>query len=137
MIESTKDQIRARGFRVTPQRMAIMYILQQAGSHLTPTEIAERMNQTLPGVNDATVYRTLNFLSEQGFILPAHIGGGQLVYEIAGHDHHHLICRVCGRSHEIDHELLIDLYKEFEERTGFRIDNVHTTFFGLCPDCAE
>lgn len=137
MNETTKDEIRARGFRVTPQRLAVMSILQQAGEHLTPSEISERMSQTLPGVTDATVYRTLNFLSEQGFIFPAHVGGGQLVYEIAGHAHHHLICRQCGRSHEIDHELLVDLYKEFEKRTGFCIDSVHTTFFGLCPDCME
>ena len=47
-------------------------------------------------MTEATVYRTLEFLAENGVVLSALNGNGHLVYEIAGHDHHHLICRSCG-----------------------------------------
>lgn len=129
------SQLHTRGFRMTPQRLAILQILHDASSHLTPGEIYERVQQHLPGITEATVYRALSFLSEQNLILAAHIGSGQLVYEIAGHDHHHLICRACGCTHEIEHEMLQALYQQFQEKTGFQIDNIHVTFFGLCPAC--
>ena len=135
MIDNLKDVLRTQGYRVTPQRLAILRILQEADRHLTPIDIYQRAQEIIPGLTEATVYRTLNFLADQELVLAAHVGGGQLVYEISGVDHHHLICRTCGKVLQVDHTLLEDLYSDFEKRTGFRIDSVHTTFFGLCPGC--
>lgn len=129
------NQLHMRGFRMTPQRLAILRILQESSCHLSPVDIYERAQQRLPGITEATVYRTLAFLHKQNFILAAHIGSGQLVYEIANHDHHHLICRACGHTHEVGHEMLHELYLQFQEKTGFLIDSIHVTFFGLCPKC--
>lgn len=135
MNNSQIAHLHTHGFRVTPQRLAILRILEEANGHLSPLVIYERAQQLLPGITEATVYRTLNFLVEQGLALAAHIGNGQLVYEIAGRDHHHLICRRCGTAIEIDHQLLKELYVELQRRTGFEIDCVHVTFFGLCATC--
>ena len=129
--------LHARGCRVTPQRLAILQILQEPGRHLTPLEIYQEAQRTIPGLTEATVYRTLNFLSEQGLILAAHVGSGQLVYESAEHAHHHLICRKCGDNQPIEHDLLKPLYQQFQEITGYQIDTIHATFFGLCPDCQK
>jgi Fe2+ or Zn2+ uptake regulation protein len=131
------DQLRSQGYRMTPQRLAILSILENAGRHLTPQEIYEQVQQSLPGMTEATVYRTLSFLTEQGLVLAAHVGSGQLVYEIAGHAHHHLICRGCGATQEIDHALLLALYQQFQSSTGYQIDSVHVTFFGFCPGCQK
>jgi Fe2+ or Zn2+ uptake regulation protein len=120
---------------MTPQRLAILSILENADRHLLPQEIFERAQRALPGMTEATVYRTLSFLAEQGLVLAAHVGSGQMVYEIAGHAHHHLICRACGDTQEIDHALLESLYQQFQSSTGYQIDSVHVTFFGLCPHC--
>lgn len=135
MLDYYANKLHSRGYRVTPQRLAILQILISAEQHLSPSEVYQRTQQVLPGVTEATIYRTLSFLSEQGIAMQAHMGSGQLVYEIAGHDHHHLICRMCGATMQIDHELLEELYTGFEQQTGYRIDSLHTTFFGLCPDC--
>jgi Fur family ferric uptake transcriptional regulator len=129
------EKLRSRGFRMTPQRLAILRVLREAECHLSPLQICEKAQRAIPGLTEATVYRTLNFLLEQGLVMAAHIGSGQLVYEIAGRDHHHLICRRCGATQEIGHELLEALYQKFEEGTGYRIDSLHVTFFGLCPAC--
>jgi Fe2+ or Zn2+ uptake regulation protein len=134
-MENWTETLHRRGFRATPQRLAVLHILQNAGQHLSPIEIYERARNAFPGITEATIYRTLNFLTEQGLLLAAHIGSGQLVYEIAGHDHHHLICRSCGATHQIDHTLLASLYERFMASTGYQIDSVHVTFFGLCPGC--
>jgi Fe2+ or Zn2+ uptake regulation protein len=137
MIETYAKQLRARGYRMTPQRLAILRVIQEAHKHLTPQEVCQQAQQAIPGLTEATVYRTLNFLSEQNLVLAAHIGNGQLVYEIAGHDHHHLICRKCDSACEIEHAPLEALYQQLQTETGYLIDSVHTTFFGLCPACQE
>lgn len=137
MIDQYSAQLRSRGYRMTPQRLAILRILHDASQHLTPLEVCQRVRQIMPGLTEATVYRTLNFLTKQGLVLATHIGNGQLMYELAEHAHHHLVCRVCGHAHEIGHEVLETLYEQFQAKTGYQIDTVHLTFFGLCPGCQE
>lgn len=127
--------LRSQGYRLTPQRLAILEVLRSANGHLTPSKIYQQVVSDLPGLTEATVYRTLNFLAEKGLVLVAHLGRGQLVYEIAEHDHHHLICKECGDMKEIDHLEIKTLYDQFLEDTGYQINTIHTTFFGLCPDC--
>ena len=128
-------QFRARGFRMTSQRMAILHALRQAGTHLSPREVYKQAKQALPTLTEPTVYRTLEFLAENGLVRQAHTGNGHLRYEIAGNDHHHIVCRICGAEIEVDHTLLEQLYRTLESTSGYvRIDN-HMTFFGLCPDC--
>jgi Fe2+ or Zn2+ uptake regulation protein len=127
--------LREQGYRLTPQRLAILEVLKKSHGHLTPAEIYQQVAPTIPGMTEATVYRTLNFLAGQNLVLVAHLGKGQLVYEYAEHDHHHLICSQCGDMQEIDHEQLKDLYENFSQKTGYEIHSIHTTFFGLCPGC--
>lgn len=131
------EYLRSKGFRLTPQRLAILHILSEAGCHLSPGEVIRRARQLIPGLTEATIYRNLNFLVQEGLVLAAHMGSGQLVYEIAGHDHHHLICRECGHVLKIDHSALEDLYRQLQAQTGYQIDSIHVTFFGRCPDCLE
>ncbi len=135
--DSVLNHLRKGGYRLTPQRLAILQILNDTPRHLSAAEIYQAASLRLPGVNEATVYRTLDFLVGHGLALAAHIGNGRLVYESAAHDHHHLICRKCSHSAEINHEELASLFEHLEQTTGFRIDSSHVTFFGLCPDCLE
>ncbi len=128
-------QLHERGFRVTPQRLAILKILQDAGGHLLPVEVYRRAQEVLPGVTEATVYRTLSFLAEEKLALVAHVGGGQLVYEGTCDAHHHLICRRCGGEVEVADELLQGVFNRLQQDTGFLLDSTHVTFFGLCPVC--
>jgi Fur family transcriptional regulator, ferric uptake regulator len=127
--------LRKKGYRLTPQRLAILRVLEEDGGHLSPCEIFEHASRLLPGLTEATVYRTLDFLAQHGLALVAHVGDGRLVYESADHEHHHLICRTCGHTVEIEHDLLETLYQKFFERTGYHIDCCHVTFFGHCPQC--
>ena len=135
--EQIVKNLREKGYRLTPQRLVILQILEEDGGHLTPAEIYERSVKRMPGLTEPTVYRTLDFLAQHGLALVAHIGDGHLVYEAAGRNHHHLICRDCGHTVEIDHRLLETLYAQFKEQTGYQIDCSHVTFFGRCPGCIE
>jgi Fe2+ or Zn2+ uptake regulation protein len=129
------SQLRARGFRMTSQRLAILHALRHAGTHLSPREVYRQAKQELPTLTEPTVYRTLEFLAENGLARPSHTGNGHLMYEIAGSDHHHIVCRICGDELEVEHSLLEQLYHKLESTSGYlRIDS-HMTFFGVCPNC--
>jgi Fe2+ or Zn2+ uptake regulation protein len=134
-LDPSFQELRRQGYRLTPQRRAIFQILQQAEGHLTPVEVVARARQAMPGLTEATVYRSLAFLAENGLALATHVGGGQLVYESAERAHHHLICRGCGAEVEVDHEVLHELYARLHEITGYEIDSLHMTFFGRCAHC--
>ncbi|MBN2388254.1 MAG: transcriptional repressor [Anaerolineales bacterium] len=126
--------LRQRGYRMTPQRLAILQALHDVG-HLTPAQVYARVRAT--GMTEATVYRTLDFLAENDVVRVADRGSGHLAYELAGEDHHHLICRACGAQQEIPAEVLRGMLDALEGHTGYRLNAGHLTFFGLCPICQE
>ena len=129
------SQLRARGFRMTSQRLAILHALRHAGTHLSPREVYKLAKQELPSLTEPTVYRTLEFLAENGLARPSQTGNGHLMYEIAGDDHHHIVCRMCGDEIKVEHAVLEHLYRKLESTSGYvRIDS-HITFFGVCPHC--
>jgi Fe2+ or Zn2+ uptake regulation protein len=134
---SRRSELREQGFRLTPQRLAILDILEHKDGHLTPSEISTLAAQRLPGITETTVYRALEFLTDNGLAQVAYIGDGKLVYESAARKHHHLICRSCGSTVEIGPDLLDILYTKFKEETGYSIDCSHKTFFGYCPECSK
>ena len=126
------QMLRSRGYRMTPQRLAILQALHDGG-HLSPAQIYERVHRT--GMTEATVYRTLEFLAGNGILLVADRGNGHLAYELSGESHHHIICRACGAQMEVDPALLASAIGRIESETGYRLNAGHLTFVGLCPQC--
>jgi Fe2+ or Zn2+ uptake regulation protein len=116
---------------MTPQRVAILEAMH-AGGHLSPVMIYERVRET--GMTEPTVYRTLEFLAENGIVYPVQ-DGGHLTYELARGSHHHLVCRSCGAQLQLGAEALQGMVHQLERQTGYRLDADHLTFSGLCPDC--
>ena len=131
-IPHLSQMLRERGYRMTPQRFAILHALHDGG-HLSPIQVYERVRET--GMTETTVYRTLEFLAHNGIVFPSHNGTGHLTYELAGHSHHHLVCRACGAQVDLEPEILGDLFVQLEQQTGYRLNTGHLTFFGLCPQC--
>jgi Fe2+ or Zn2+ uptake regulation protein len=116
--------------------MAILHVLRHAGTHLSPGEIYHQAQRELPGITEPTVYRTLEFLVENGLVRPSHSRNGRFTYQIAGEDHHHILCRLCGSQVEVEHSLLKRLYQSLEKTSGFQNISSHLTFLGVCPNCA-
>ena len=133
--EDYAPELRARGYRMTSQRHAILHVLCHSGEHLSPANVYEQAREELPGLTETTVYRTLEFLAENGLARPAHMGNGHLVYEIARNEHHHLICRNCGNEMEVEHSLLKSMYQKLESASGYKLTDSHVSFFGICPKC--
>lgn len=129
------QKLRARGYRMTPQRLAILHVLRHEGAHLSPGEVYRKAQSELPGITEPTVYRTLEFLADNGLVRPSHSSSGHLSYEIAGNEHHHIVCRNCKAEIEVEHTLLESLYRLLETTSGYRSIDSHVTFFGVCPEC--
>lgn len=133
-IAQVTQKLRERGFRITPQRLAVLEILHDGG-HLTPSDVYERSREVMPGMTEATVYRTLEFLTENGIIFAACPESGRLAYELSGQSHHHLVCRACGAQVEVSPVLFASSIGSVEKETGYRLEAGHLTLFGVCPDC--
>jgi len=130
--------LRRRGFRMTPQRQMILDAICEGRGHTTPEEIYARVQAKSPAINQATVYRTLDFLGELGLVVSADIGIGQKVYEIAGETpHHHLVCQACGQVQKLAHALVEPFFASVEEQQQFRVKTDHLILFGLCQRCRE
>jgi Fe2+ or Zn2+ uptake regulation protein len=130
-------ELRARGFRVTPQRLAVLHVLRHSQKGLSPSQVWQQARESLPRLTETTVYRTLDFLSENGLAWRVRLDKGHLVYELAGTRHHHLICRRCGNEMQVAHSLVKKMYAGLEAASGYQLSDDHLTLFGLCPECQK
>ena len=131
-----QSALRARGYRLTPQRQLVLEAVAELG-HSTPEEIVAQVRRTASGVNISTVYRTLELLEELGLVQHTHLGHGAPTYSIAASDDHvHLVCRDCGAIDEADSGVLEDVVRRLAADHGFAVDVGHFAIFGRCRDCA-
>lgn len=128
--------LRARGYRLTPQRQLVLQAVAALG-HATPDDIANEVQKTAAGVNISTVYRTLELLEELGLVTHTHLGHGPPTYHAATDDDHvHLVCRVCGSVTETSPDLVVDVVTRLRDEVGFAADVGHLAIFGMCRACA-
>ena len=135
-IERLSGILRTRGYRITPQRLAVLQALHDGG-HMSPAQIYERTHLSMPGITETTVYRTLEFLAENNVVLSAKGESSHLAYELAQTDHHHLVCRICGHTEMLKHSQVQAFYDQVEAKTGFRPTTGHLTLSGLCAGCQQ
>ncbi|MGH2734238.1 MAG: Fur family transcriptional regulator, partial [Actinomycetota bacterium] len=83
------DALRDRGHRMTPQRRAIVVEIMNSTGHISPQDLALRVQERIPGVNASTVYRTLELLEEAGVLSHSHRERGADYHHAEDHDHAH------------------------------------------------
>jgi Fe2+ or Zn2+ uptake regulation protein len=131
--------LRARGERMTGPRRAVLAVLAEGSEHLPADAIVSRVAERDPGVHRASVYRTLDALSELGVIQHVHIGHGATAYHLVqpGQRHLHAHCRVCGDVRDLPSDLLDDVAAALARRHGFVLDAGHVALSGICRRCAR
>jgi Fur family ferric uptake transcriptional regulator len=128
--------LRQHGYKLTPQRRAVIQVITSTRDHLTPASIYEKMRQTHPSIGLVTIYRTLEVLAELGLICELHAGGNCRSYTISTpQHHHHLICSNCGTVVDFTGHYLKELEDNLSKESGFRIDGHLLEFVGLCRNC--
>jgi Fur family ferric uptake transcriptional regulator len=89
--------LRRHGYKLTPQRRAVIGTIASSPDHLTPAAIHQKVCQERPDIGLVTIYRTLEILGRLGLICELHTGGSGRSYTMgAPEHHHHLICSNCG-----------------------------------------
>jgi len=123
------------GFRMTPQRAAILEAVRAADGHLTAGEIFERVHQRYPSIAYGTVYRTLHLFAERGIILEFPFGDEASRFDKRTDRHDHVRCVECGVLIDVDVPTALFAQHVAEDQTGFRITGHQTVFSGVCPAC--
>jgi len=130
------DNLRQRGYRITPQREHVVDILAHAGRHMSAEEIYAKLQERTRVSNISTVYRTLDVLWEEGFACRNDLSEGKIVYTTYLHGPHvHLVCRRCDQVIEAEPRVLSLLGDALQTKYGFIADLQHLSMFGLCADC--
>jgi len=132
------DILRAEGSRLTPQRMMVVEAIESSSDHISAEEIHARARAQYPYINISTVYRTLDLLKEKGLVAETDLGGGRFLYHPVGKaQHHHLVCRKCGKVTDIDTAVFDRLKGDLNTRYSFDADLEHIAIFGTCDSCRD
>lgn len=129
-----------RTVRATRQRAAVSALLDRLDGFRSAQEIHEELRRTGEGIGLTTVYRTLQALADSGEVdvLRTGTGSGEAVYRRCATEdhHHHLVCRRCGATVEIEGPAVETWAQRVADAHGFS-DLSHTVeIFGLCRECS-
>ena len=139
-IQRIKEALQGAHYKLTPQReVTVRVLLENERDHLSAEDVFLKVKDKYPEIGLATVYRTLELLSELKILDKINFGDGVSRYDLrkegAKHFHHHLVCMECGAVEEIEEDLLEDVEKIVEKDYNFKVTDHPLTFHGICGDC--
>ena len=138
---SLMDELVARGIRITAQRRLLVRIMQDSPRHLDAAQLLDLAQKQDPGIDRATVYRTIGLLKKQGLIDELdlmHLEGEKHYYEAkTNRDHCHIACFQCGAILEYASSSFEKLKAEIIKQSGFQIQVARLEVGGLCKQCRK
>jgi Fur family ferric uptake transcriptional regulator len=135
--EDVSVRLREQGLNVTAQRLALLRAVA-AGPHTTAEELFGAVAGDLGSVSRQAVFDSLAVLTEAGLIRRIQPSRSPARYETRVDDnHHHLVCRACGRVADTDCAVEEPPCIEASDDHGFAIDEAEVIFWGVCPACRE
>lgn len=129
------EALRARGGRVTPQRLAIARVVREHEGHVTAEAVFGQVSERLPGVSLPTVYATLELLEELGLVRRVPAASGAVLFDSRTDDHDHFVCRRCGSITDLETSTDRSAVLDAAATRGFAPDEAQVVVTGLCADC--
>jgi Fur family ferric uptake transcriptional regulator len=135
MATDPADRLRQRGIQVTAQRLAVFRVV--AGTpHIAADAVAEAVRAEIGAISLQSVYDALGLLVAEGLIRRIQPAGSPARFEDrVGDNHHHLICRDCGRVVDVDCAVGSAPCLTAADASGYEIDEAEVAYWGRCPDC--
>ncbi len=131
-----KSMFHDKGFKCTPQRLAVLKVLRDTSAYLSINTIHLKVKELLPDTGLATVYRSLETLVDLNLVVKVHLEDGCHSYVIAPEGHRHpIVCTDCNKVIEFAECPLDDLSKQISEDTGVQIKTHFLQLFGKCKEC--
>jgi len=129
------DLLRQRGYRVTGQRLAVLRAVSSE-PHVTADAVAEAVRAELGAISLQAVYDVLSVLVDVGLIRRIQPAGSAALFEARVSDnHHHVICRDCGRAADVDCAIGSAPCLTAADNKGYEIDEAEVIYWGRCPEC--
>lgn len=138
--QAINTHLKTKGFKLTSQREAtVRVLLENEKDHLSAEDVYMLLKRSSPEIGLATVYRTLELLSELHIVEKVNFGDGATRYDLRNsdqaHHHHHLICTQCGTVEEIKDDWLMPLETRLQSEYGFIVLDHRLDFQGICQSC--
>lgn len=133
---STRDTTAGASRRPTRQQAAVAELLERSDDFTSAQTVHARLRESGAGVGLATVYRTLQSMVEAGTVDVLRTDDGEAVYRACStHHHHHLVCRSCGRTVEVEGPAVEKWADKVASDHGFSGVTHTLEIFGTCADC--
>lgn len=135
MSHDPANLLRKHGLQVTAQRLAVMRAVSRR-PHCTADDIAEDVRAEIGAISRQTVYDAVGMLADKGLIRRIQPAGSPARYEDrVGDNHHHLICRSCGKTVDVDCAVGDAPCLTAAADHGYEIDEAEVIYWGTCPTC--
>ena len=132
------ESLKSAGLRVTASRLAVLVAIQGEGQHRDVESIAEAARERLGTLSTQAVYDNLRILVDAGLVRRIQPAGHPARYESrVGDNHHHIVCRQCGTTADVDCTIGAAPCLEPSADHGFVVEEAEVIFWGLCPRCRQ
>jgi Fe2+ or Zn2+ uptake regulation protein len=129
------DLLRERGLRVTAQRLAVLRAVS-AEPHVTADAVAETVRAEIGSISLQAVYDVLSAFVDVDMVRRIQPAGSPARFEArVGDNHHHVICRICGRMADVDCAVGSAPCVTAADGKGYEIDEAEIVYWGRCPEC--
>lgn len=127
------EKYRKIGFKLTPQRIAILDYLEGNIHHPSAEDIYKAVSEKFPTMSFATVYNTMEALAEKKGVVELNIDTSKKRFDPDTRPHNHLICTECRKVVDVFAKYSLDVPED--EKQGFEIKSNQIEFYGLCSKC--
>lgn len=135
MSKDLSDRLRRHGLHVTAQRLAVLRAVSEH-PHITAETVFDLAQAELGAISRQAIYDALNTLADKNLIRRIQPMGSPTRYEArVGDNHHHLICRICGRVEDVDCAIGVAPCLTPSDAMGYEIDEAEVIYWGRCPAC--
>jgi Fur family ferric uptake transcriptional regulator len=138
MRDDVKQLLQRANLRMTAQRLAVLDAIELEGKHQDAEFVVQAARRRVGSLSRQAVYDNLNALVAAGIVRRIEPAGRPALYETrVGDNHHHLICRQCQATVDIDCAVGAAPCLEPSSDHGFLIDEAEVVYWGLCPSCQQ
>ena len=121
--------------RNTKQKEVILNTLKQMHNHPTILELYEQVRKSDVTIGQATVYRNVSKLVEEGLVMKIPTNDGVDHYDGDCTDHYHFICQKCHRLYDLYDDSFLRVLRKLEKGHNFKVNRVHLLLEGVCQEC--
>jgi Fur family transcriptional regulator, stress-responsive regulator len=132
----TEQRLRDVGLRATSPRVSVLRVLEDSSDHPRVDQVIDRVRAAGVSISTQAAYDVCEALSRAGLAQRISLAGGPVRYEArAGDNHHHVVCRLCGLTADVDCAAGHAPCLEPSDAHGFLLEEASVTYWGICPDC--